>query len=155
MKKVMVRAWEIAREGAKKFGGKAVEYIAEALKLAWKEVKNAVKAQLKGTAKQVAWAEDIREAVVKFIERCAIKGIAFYEEKGKKYPKALEKAERAKAQLKEVISKLNTEEDAGYWIDNWASYYKKEWKISSGILRNFGDKGLYPELVVSISRGKR
>lgn len=39
MKKVMVRAWEIAREGAKKFGGKAIEYIAEALKLAWKEVK--------------------------------------------------------------------------------------------------------------------
>lgn len=43
MKKVMVRAWEIAREGVKRFGGKVKEYFAEALKLAWKEVKrNAV-----------------------------------------------------------------------------------------------------------------
>lgn len=40
MKKVMVRAWEIAKEGQKRFGGKAIEYIAKAMKMAWKEVKN-------------------------------------------------------------------------------------------------------------------
>lgn len=40
MKKVMVRAWEIAKEGQKRFGGKVVEYIAEAMKIAWAEVKN-------------------------------------------------------------------------------------------------------------------
>ena len=40
MKKIMKRAWEIAREGVKRFGGKVKEYFAEALKLAWKEVKN-------------------------------------------------------------------------------------------------------------------
>lgn len=43
MKNVMVRAWEIAREGAARFGGKAVEYIAVALKMAWAEVKKGSK----------------------------------------------------------------------------------------------------------------
>lgn len=34
-KEVMTRAWEIAREAAAKFGGKASQYIGEALKEAW------------------------------------------------------------------------------------------------------------------------
>lgn len=40
MKKVMMRAWEIAKQAAKKFGGRAIEYIAMALREAWKEIKN-------------------------------------------------------------------------------------------------------------------
>lgn len=32
---IMENAWKLARQGAKKFGGKAVEYIAEAMKAAW------------------------------------------------------------------------------------------------------------------------
>src|SRR5690625_5321565 len=36
-KKVMVRAWEIAREGQSKFGGSVVEYLSESLKIAWAE----------------------------------------------------------------------------------------------------------------------
>jgi Streptococcus thermophilus bacteriophage Gp111 protein len=39
MKNVMKKAWEIAREGAKKFGGKVKEYFAEALRMAWAEIK--------------------------------------------------------------------------------------------------------------------
>lgn len=39
MKQVMTRAWEIAKEAVVKFGGSSVEYLSEALKLAWKEVK--------------------------------------------------------------------------------------------------------------------
>ena len=42
MKKVMMRAWEIAKQAAKKFGGRAVEYIALALREAWKEIKTMV-----------------------------------------------------------------------------------------------------------------
>ena len=42
MKKVMMRAWEIAKQAAKKFGGRAIEYIALALREAWKEIKNMV-----------------------------------------------------------------------------------------------------------------
>ncbi|PFN11619.1 hypothetical protein [Bacillus cereus] len=36
---VMTKAWEIAREGFKKFGGKVKEYFAIALKTAWKIAK--------------------------------------------------------------------------------------------------------------------
>ena len=39
MKKVMVRAWEIAREAVKKFGGKVKEFFQQALIMAWEEVK--------------------------------------------------------------------------------------------------------------------
>lgn len=41
MKNVMTRAWEIAREGVTKFGGKVKEYFAQALVMAWAEIKNA------------------------------------------------------------------------------------------------------------------
>ena len=43
MKKVMKKAWEIAKEAAKKFGGRAIEYIAMALREAWKEIKTMAK----------------------------------------------------------------------------------------------------------------
>lgn len=36
---VMNKAWEIAKKGQSKFGGKVIEYIAEALKIAWALVK--------------------------------------------------------------------------------------------------------------------
>lgn len=39
MKNVMVRAWEIARTAVLEFGGKVKEYFAQALAMAWKEVK--------------------------------------------------------------------------------------------------------------------
>lgn len=39
-KEVMTLAWEISKRGAKRFGGSAVEYIAEAMKIAWGIVKS-------------------------------------------------------------------------------------------------------------------
>ena len=39
-KNVMKRAWEIAREGQKAFGGKVSEYFAESLKMAWAQTKS-------------------------------------------------------------------------------------------------------------------
>ena len=39
MKNIMKKAWEIAREAAKRFGGKAAQYIAGALRMAWKEAR--------------------------------------------------------------------------------------------------------------------
>lgn len=42
MKNVMTRAWEIAKEGVAKFGGKVKEYFAQALVLAWAEIKRGV-----------------------------------------------------------------------------------------------------------------
>ncbi|MEF2965052.1 hypothetical protein V3851_04345 [Paenibacillus sp. M1] len=43
MKNVMVRAWEIARAAVVKFGGKVKEYFAQALVMAWAEIKAATK----------------------------------------------------------------------------------------------------------------
>jgi len=43
MKNVMTRAWEIAKQGQKKFGGKVKEFFAIALKMAWKEIKKMAK----------------------------------------------------------------------------------------------------------------
>ncbi|WP_374018986.1 hypothetical protein ABU162_04350 [Paenibacillus thiaminolyticus] len=43
MKNVMSRAWEIAREGFKKFGGQLKEYFAVALRMAWAEKKKGAK----------------------------------------------------------------------------------------------------------------
>ena len=34
-KEIMTKAWKIAKEAVKTFGGKAIEYIAEAMKMAW------------------------------------------------------------------------------------------------------------------------
>ncbi|EJW14744.1 hypothetical protein [Paenibacillus alvei] len=39
MKNVMTRAWKIAKSAVVKFGGSAIEYFAEALRMAWKEIK--------------------------------------------------------------------------------------------------------------------
>lgn len=70
MKKVMVRAWEIAREGVKKFGGKVKEFFQQALIMAWAEFKGVMKmVELKGSEKQVKWAEDIRANFLKALER--------------------------------------------------------------------------------------
>lgn len=35
----MRRAWQIAKDAAAKFGGKAKEYLSEAMKMAWAEAK--------------------------------------------------------------------------------------------------------------------
>ncbi|QBX16201.1 hypothetical protein Javan237_0003 [Streptococcus phage Javan237] len=40
MKEIMTRAWEIAKQGQSKFGGKVSEYISEALKKAWFEYRS-------------------------------------------------------------------------------------------------------------------
>lgn len=75
----MQKAWEIAREGARKFGGKVSEYFAEALRMAWAIVKNGMEkyvkqvkgtiepvqaSELAGSEKQIAWAKEIRQNAV-------------------------------------------------------------------------------------------
>ena len=47
MKEVTCKAWEIAKNAAKKFGGKAIEYIGGALKMAWKMAKGLSEKQIK------------------------------------------------------------------------------------------------------------
>ena len=67
----MKKAWEIAKQGQAKFGGKVKEYFATALKMAWALAKKAsstiitpLKAvALVGTDKQIEWAKSIRSEV--------------------------------------------------------------------------------------------
>ena len=47
MKKVMVRAWEIARAAVKKFGGSVKSFFAQSLKMAWAEIKGVIKVDVK------------------------------------------------------------------------------------------------------------
>lgn len=46
-KQVMSRAWEVARRAAVIFGGRPAEYIREAMRMAWQEVKEAQRANSK------------------------------------------------------------------------------------------------------------
>ena len=46
MKEVMCKAWKIAKKAAKKFGGKAIEYIGGALKMAWEAAKGLTEKQI-------------------------------------------------------------------------------------------------------------
>lgn len=74
MKNVMTRAWEIARNSVVKFGGKVVEYLSGALKMAWAEIKKGA-IEMKGTEKQVKWALDIRAKYEeKTVEYKAVRG---------------------------------------------------------------------------------
>jgi len=61
MKNIMTRAWEIAREGQGKFGGKVSEYLSEALKIAWAEIVNrkAILETTFGSRKNKSWVAKI------------------------------------------------------------------------------------------------
>lgn len=59
---VMATAWEIARDGVKKFGGKVKEYFAMSLKMAWAKVRKMAKATLvtsSGSRKHKSWVARI------------------------------------------------------------------------------------------------
>lgn len=60
MKTIMTSAWEIAKNAAKKFGGKAIEYIGGALKMAWKMAKGLTNEQIKALVSKGynRWATD-------------------------------------------------------------------------------------------------
>lgn len=59
MKNVMKMAWEIAREGQKKFGGMVKEYLAEALRMVWAIVKGG-KAELVIKAGSRKWPSSVK-----------------------------------------------------------------------------------------------
>src|SRR5699024_4826207 len=69
MRNVMTKAWEIARKGVEKFGGKAIEYISESLRIAWAIVKKGGNkmVEMKGSEKQIKWANDINPKEVEAI----------------------------------------------------------------------------------------
>ena len=82
MKKVMVRAWEIAREGQSNFGGKVSEYLAEALKIAWAEISKSVKT--------VTWKNDRGITIEMAVEHITERVIGYDEFFGKELIKKVD-----------------------------------------------------------------
>ncbi|KYG89135.1 hypothetical protein A0U40_14020 [[Bacillus] sp. KCTC 13219] len=98
MKNVMTKAWEIAREGATKFGGKVKEYFTEALKMAWAIIKRTattVTIELsEGSRNHKTWVAEIvgtdarfgfKRSFVKGFEDDSVRGLFFELTDGKVY----------------------------------------------------------------------
>lgn len=124
---VMKKAWQIAKEAVGKFGGKAREYFAEALKEAWKqasvekmvEVFKAAKIKLKGTKRQVEVAFEIRAEYQMTIEKRAaeMRGSLKTQEQFEALNAALAKVEAEMLYLDSVGAGKWIEEKGGYL--NW------------------------------------
>src|SRR5690625_7661132 len=126
MRNVMTKAWEIARKGVEKFGGKAIEYISESLRIAWALVKKGGNKmiEMKGSEKQIKWANDV-------------------------YPKAIENVGNILEEMKEWANKkrgrsmafptyfnffeeMKNIDDAGFWIEHFG-YGKNQNDFITGI----------------------
>lgn len=70
--------------------------------------------ELKGSEKQVVWANDIREVVLKGVKKLVEIRAEEHEERGKK--RTLRMLEEAK----EILAKVEGEETAKYFIDKYS-----------------------------------
>ena len=86
MKNVMVRAWEIAKEGQVKFGGSVRQYFAEALRMAWKEAKqpSTTRFVLKNTRGFKSWIARIGGKDARYGLQREFLDVAEYDEDGNK-----------------------------------------------------------------------
>lgn len=66
---IMKAAWEIARRAANKFGGKAKQYISEALKMVWVRVKSTVMVPSWFIAKKTGGIRPVEKTVKGFVEK--------------------------------------------------------------------------------------
>ena len=119
-KNVMKNAWDIARNAARNFGGRASEYIREALRQAWADAKSGAGAadfpRLVGSEKQIAWAADIRGQVAVNVARALKLSESDITDHGDDLPDAFFRELHAlhKAQAEKVMA--NT--DAKFWIES-------------------------------------
>ena len=105
---------------AKTFIGDWVARMALALKIVWTEAKKMVKKalpELKGTAKQVAWANDIREKAIAVVEEAVQKFVAKLEN-GEVFTKKDDAYRTAKKEeLKMAFNEYTMQDKAEYWIN--------------------------------------
>lgn len=66
---IMEAAWEMARRGAKKFGGSAKQYIAESLKIVWARIKSKVMVPSWFIGKKTGGIRPAANAVKGFVEK--------------------------------------------------------------------------------------
>lgn len=80
MKKVMTNAWMIAKNAAKKFGGKAIEYIAGAIKMAWQMAKGLTEEQVKALIAKgfIRWTKYDKDRLYFDLEKAGLMEIDRY-----------------------------------------------------------------------------
>lgn len=128
-KRIMVRAWTIAKNAVIKFGGKASQYLSAAMKQAWGEVKISPVScnptieslndsgkipyligekmpTLAGSEKQIAWADSIRS---KF--NTTFNNLALYLERNKMPASEVRKIVKMGRFL------IDNRTNASFWID--------------------------------------
>jgi hypothetical protein len=132
--KAMKKAWDIF----KKAGIRTKEAWSNALRQAWAIVKGVMSETilptLKGTEKQVKWAEDIRKKVVPVLQAAGEK----YAQMAKDGQiKGTEEKRTARAkEVAEAIEKVIKIDDAGEWINAFGT---KNMKDDADILYSFED----------------
>jgi cell fate (sporulation/competence/biofilm development) regulator YmcA (YheA/YmcA/DUF963 family) len=124
MRNVMKRAWEIYRT----LEGDRLAKLSFALKQAWSEIKGGMKmVELKGSEKQIKWANDLREKMNKEIEmwKKAINQTNYIKETTQQ--KALD-------QIEAVKTYINNIENAGDIISEFKDFTKNEFDRASNMI---------------------
>jgi len=138
MKNVMKKAWEIARDGVRKFGGIVTEYFAEALRMAWAIVKKGMETiQLIGSEKQIKWAKDIRKELVEIVDTSKKSIIELAKERGL-YERDSEKIEETMA----VATSILNNDSAKFYIENFGYAGSKEYVLREMAIKACSEKGL-------------
>lgn len=107
LNKIMTRAWEIVKREGKT--------ISVGLKRAWAEAKKGVKMVLKGSEKQIAWAEDILRTARETVDfrlnyyRNKLKNAGEYDDI-RAYEDGVKASEEVKRQLERAIEPFETAE---------------------------------------------
>ena len=117
----MKKAWEIF----KKWGVRTMAKWSEALKLAWAIVKGLVKevekmVELKGTPKQVAWAEDTRKRVIPVLDEI------FGAIKPRIESSKSEWRRQQAVFFEQIINRIKTIESAKWWIENYGVHLERK-----------------------------
>ena len=129
---------------AKTMVGDWVARMALALKTVWAEVKKmGVLPALKGTEKQVKWANEIRQAIVTFVEEEVKQYISMIDEKKLLKKVQDERRNEVKKQALEALEAFSNTIEATFWIENFRDNCRYG-KVLEGskrtILEVFGDK---------------
>lgn len=116
---VMQRAWKIAKQGVEKFGGKVKEYFAQALCMAWVEIKKGADkmVELQGSEKQVKWANDIRNNAVTTLND-VLDTITEVNEKNVAWVKNEKILGLLRENVQQLIEAFENEASAKFFIEN-------------------------------------
>src|SRR5699024_7878168 len=101
------------RKGVEKFGGKAIEYISESLRIAWALVKKGGNkmVEMKGSEKQIKWANDVYPKVIEIVGE-VIEGMKEWANKKRGRSMAFPTYVNYFEEMKKI-------DNAGFWIEHF------------------------------------